>query len=224
MAAGIGTRAHGDSLIRPHHLRSWLAGLAGLVWRNDDAAQLVEFAVSLPLLVVFVVGIFDFSGAYTLKQKLTNVARDAARAAASEPSNDLQAPSSGIPASVNDAFQVVNNYLIANKINNCGVAPSLVVIGPGETWRFSGNSNGCQGTGLVIVINRGYIFMANGGSQPADLNCSSQSAGAQTAVIATCVSIHYAYQWRFGRVASLLGSTTALPSNITATAVAMNEN
>ena len=59
-------------------------------WRDDQAAQLVEFAVSLPLLVLFVVGIFDFSNAFTLKQKLTNVARDAARAAAAEPSSDLQ--------------------------------------------------------------------------------------------------------------------------------------
>ena len=49
----------------------------------------MEFAVALPLQVVFVVGIFDFSGAFTLKQKLTNVARDAARAAAAAPSNDL---------------------------------------------------------------------------------------------------------------------------------------
>ena len=47
--------------------------------RQDWGAQMVEFAVALPLLVLFVVGIFDFSGAFTLKQKLTNVARDAAR-------------------------------------------------------------------------------------------------------------------------------------------------
>lgn len=203
-----------------------MRGLGKFAWRDERAAQLVEFAVSLPLLVVFVVGIFDFSGAYTLKQKLTNVARDAARAAAADPANDLQSPVSALPASVSDSYQVVFNYLIANKINTCGmtVNPSIFVTGPGETWTFTSNTNGCVGTGLTIIINRGYIFTANGGSQPANLNCSSQSAGGQTAVIATCVSIHYAYQWRFGRVASLLGSTTALPSNISATAVAMNEN
>jgi len=37
----------------------------------------VEFALSLPLLVFFVIGIFDFSSAISLKQKLTNAAREA---------------------------------------------------------------------------------------------------------------------------------------------------
>src|SRR5690348_13254609 len=128
-------------------------------WRGDCGAQLVEFAVTLPLMMVFVVGIFDFSGAYTLKQKLTNVARDAARAAAADPANDLQSPVSALPASVSDAYQVVFNYLIANNINTCGmtVNPSIFVTGPGETWTFTSNTNGCVGTGLTIIINRGYI-------------------------------------------------------------------
>ena len=69
------------------------------------AAQIAEFALSLPLLVVFVVGIFDFSGALSLKAKLTNAAREAARAAAADPANDLGARSAfGCPASVSDAF------------------------------------------------------------------------------------------------------------------------
>ena len=90
----------------------------------------MEFAVSLPLLVLFVVGIFDFSDAFTLKQKLTNVARDAARAAAADPSNDLQSPIP--PMSVMDAFQDIDNYLLANNLSDCGVAsrspePSRVV-------------------------------------------------------------------------------------------------
>src|SRR5271170_7996586 len=91
-AERIRARAIGDSLM----LR---------LFRDDRAAQIVEFAVALPLLVVFVVGIFDFSGAFTLKQKLTNVARDAARAAASDPASDLTAPQAAVPISVSDAFQ-----------------------------------------------------------------------------------------------------------------------
>ena len=205
-------------------LRTCFAALRKAAWRDDRAAQLVEFAVSLPLLVVFVVGIFDFSGAYTLKQKLTNVARDAARAAAADPSNDLQSPSSSLPASVSDAFQVVFNYLVANKINTCNMTSGLGINGPAETWSFSSSGNGCTGTGLIIKINRGYVFAANGANQPAAVNCTTQAPGAQTAVIGTCVSIQYAYQWQFGRVASLLGSSVALPSNISAVAVAMNEN
>src|SRR5579863_3165348 len=85
-------------------------------WDADRGTQLAEFAITLPLLVVFVVGIFDFSGAFTLKQKLTNIARDAARAAAADPATDLR---SALPMSVSDAFYVVDNYLLANNINDC---------------------------------------------------------------------------------------------------------
>ena len=188
-------------------------------WSDDRAAQLVEFAVSLPLLVVFVVGIFDFSNAFTLKQKLTNVARDAARAAAADPANDLNLPSP-VPASVVDAFQVVHNYLLANKLNDCGVSatPSSNKL----TWTYTGTTN-CPFGGLTLVINRGYYFPSTGVASPA-ATCTQANPGGGTAVVGTCVSIQYAYPWRFGRVASLLGSTTVLPNTITALAVALNEN
>jgi len=192
-------------------------------WRDDRAAQLVEFAVSLPLLVVFVVGIFDFSGAFTLRQKLTNVARDAARAGAADPANDLFQPSTTPPASINDMFQVIDSYLVANKINDCGVSVGGFASTPPATWTQSNNSNGCPGSGITITINRAYYFPEAGGAPAATASCSP-SATSQLTVIGTCVSVQYAYPWRFGRVASLLGATAGLPSTITATAVAMNEN
>ena len=95
-------------------------------WTDVRAAQIVEFAVSLPLLVVFVVGIFDFSRRVSVKQKLMNAAREAARVAASDPANDLggSASPSGVPASISDANQVVDNYLLSEKINDCGLGES----------------------------------------------------------------------------------------------------
>jgi Flp pilus assembly protein TadG len=198
---------------------SWRACLAGPGWRDERGTQLVEFAVTLPLLMVFVVGIFDFSGAFTLKQKLTNAARDAARAAAAEPATDL---SLRLPASVNDAFLAVKNYLATNQINDCGIASGSSPTG--LKWTFTANGNGCVTPGLTLIINRGYYFPQTGAALPS-VNCASQAVGSgQTAVVGTCVSIHYAYKWRFGRVASLLGSAASLPTQITATAVAMNEN
>lgn len=110
---------------------------------DERAAQIAEFAISLPLLVVFVVGIFDFSGALSLKQKLTNAARDAARAAAADPADDLGAPPpSGVPASVSDAFQVVDNYLISEKINDCGLAVFRPTQTPG-TLKWISTATGC---------------------------------------------------------------------------------
>jgi Flp pilus assembly protein TadG len=192
------------------------ADLIGRRWRDDRGAQLVEFAVTLPLMMVFVVGIFDFSGAFTLKQKLTNAARDAARAAASEPASDLGGT---LPMSVNDAFLAAKNYLATNQINDCGItatgSPS------GLTWTFTASGSGCN---LTFTINRGYYFPQNSATLPS-VTCTSQAPiSGQTAAVGTCVSIQYSYPWRFGRVASLLGSTVALPTQIGATAVALNEN
>jgi Flp pilus assembly protein TadG len=204
--------------------------LASTVRRDDQAAQLVEFAVALPLLVVFVVGIFDFSGAYTLKQKLTNIARDAARASASEPSSDDTYPGSDplLPSSVDVAYQLVSQYFAANNLNLCGVTGSSypnVVNGPTPaTWILSASTTSppCS---FTLTINRGYYFPASGTAQTAPANCqANQPAQNQAQVVATCVSLQYSYQWRFGNVASLLGPMTTLPNPLTATAIAMNED
>jgi hypothetical protein len=204
-------------------LSRWLRAQAERLFREDRAAQILEFALSLPLLMVFVVGIFDFSGAYTLKQKLTNVARDAARAAAADPANDLKLPQTAVPISVNDAFQIVDNYLVANKLNDCGLG-AAVASNSGLTWTYTASS-GCPSGNLKLIINRGYYFPSIASGQPAPIACSPGVApGAQTAIIATCVSLQYPYQWRFGRVASLLSSSNSPPPLIGAAAVAMNEN
>ncbi len=106
-------------------MNRWFDRMAGTrIWEDERGAQLVEFAVALPLLVVFVVGIFDFSGALTLKQRLTNMARDAARAAAGDPSNDVRGGhwSSGLGDGC--VLHVVDNYLLANNLNDCGISSS----------------------------------------------------------------------------------------------------
>lgn len=203
--------------LRPHRL----------LLAHDAGAQLVEFAVALPLLVLFVVGIFDFSGAYTLKQRLTNLARDSARVAARDPSNDLGGTSSsnatGIPVSVLDAFQTVDQYMIGTNLSDCGVKAAST---SGLTWFYNSpnaTSNGCPAPGLVITINRGYTFPITGASPPT-VSCQSQPVASQTAIVGTCVSIQYAYAWKFGRVANLMGRTMILPPQISAVAVALNEN
>jgi len=203
------------------HLRNLFSRLARSGWRNDHAAQLVEFAVALPLLVLFVVGIFDFSSAFTLKQKLTNVARDAARAAAADPANDLQSPAT-TPASVLDAFQDIDNYLVANKINDCGISASSPTAAR-LTWTYTATT-GCPPGGLTIIVNRGYYFPSTSATLPS-VGCTPQNpGGAGTAVVGTCVSIQYGYAWRFGRIASLVGASSTLPNAISVVAVAMNEN
>jgi len=190
-------------------------------WLNQEATQLAEFAVTLPLLVVFVVGIFDFSGAFTLKQKLTNIARDAARAAAADPASDLN---NALPYSVSEAFYVFDNYLLANNINDCGIKPPKTN-GQALTWQSTVASTGSSACGITFTINRGYYYPLGALSPPPAASCTPlQPASGVTQVVSTCISIQYSYQWRFGRVASLLGNNAILPSSISATAVAMNAN
>jgi hypothetical protein len=188
--------------------------LVKLLCGEERASQVVEFALSLPLLVFFVIGIFDFSGAIALKNKLATAAREGARVAAADPANDL---TSALPVSVIDAEQVIDNYLISEKINDCGLVPATLLSSGNLTWMETATGSNCPGgatPGLQLTIKRG---------------CISQQAfgtGANTVtadLVNTCVTILYPYVWQFGGVAGLFGSFTG-PTSITTTAVAFNEN
>jgi len=178
---------------------------------EDCASQIVEFALSLPLLVVFVVGIFDFSGAISLKQKLTNAAREGARVAAADPATDLGASSA--PASVADAFWVINNYLSSENVGTCGLTPSTLAQTPGTlTWKGSATASPCgASTAFVLTINRACV--------------KQQTVNGNTVnLVSSCVTIQYPYQWQFNRVAGLVGRSVSGPSSLTTTAAAFNEN
>ena len=191
---------------RPPMLARLRRGCAG-----EGAAQIVEFAVSLPVLILFVVGIFDFSNAVALKQKLTNAAREAARVAAADSANDLAGPSTAVPASVGDAFQVADNYLLSDKVNDCGLATPGAPTVVGLTWTYTSTGGGCPGAGISLVINRGC-------TNPITINAGTLN------LIGTCITITYAYKWQFNSVASTFGWTGAGTSSMTARAGALNEN
>ncbi len=57
--------------------------------RDTQAAAILEFAVALPILVVFVVGIYDFSGAFDQKQKIAQAAQEGAIVAGAQPMSDF---------------------------------------------------------------------------------------------------------------------------------------
>src|SRR5712692_7545777 len=88
--------------------------------QSTDAAQLIEFSVELPLLVVLVVGASDFGVAWTLKDKLTNAAREGTRIAITYPNDLSQSP----PASVTAAGNVVSSYLTNAGVTTCTMGTS----------------------------------------------------------------------------------------------------
>jgi Flp pilus assembly protein TadG len=184
--------------------------LVALLWsqpsplRDTDAAALMEFAVSLPLLVVLVVGIFDFGGAFNLKQELNNAAREGARFAASQPSNDL---TQGLPPSVSAVRFVVDSYLLTAGINDCGLSTASFALASGYTWVFSATGNGCS---MTLTVNR---------RKPVQ----EVIGGATVNILCTTVNITDPYQWHFNNVIQLLapGANYSL-GNIPVDATAVN--
>src|SRR5207249_11940003 len=81
------------------------------------ASQMAEFAVCPPLLVVVVVGIFDFGEAFNVTQKLNGAAREGARFASSLPTNDLSA--AGTSAAATATRDPVASYLTNTRITDC---------------------------------------------------------------------------------------------------------
>lgn len=168
---------------------------------RERGSQLVEFALVLPFLLVFVVGIFDFGEVYNLKQKLNNAAREAARFAINENSggNLLVTGSSDVTA-IRD---VVQNYLTSTGVTKCAIAASPTA--SGFVYTFSSSTTGCGG--FSLVIDREFLI----------------SAG-PPATLGTHVTLTYPYTWSLGSFISLLvpGSTTALPPTISTDAIMQN--
>lgn len=155
---------------------------------SDSGSQLLEFAVALPLLVVFVVGIFDFGGAFNLKQMLSNIAREGARFASGLPTNDLDAI--GTPPSVTAIRDLVVSHLQTARLNDCGLATQAAVNGPVTTWTYTAAGGGCAAP-LVLTVERAYSF-------PAVI------AGNTLRVMSTRVTMTYPYTWHFNTVIKLV--------------------
>lgn len=176
------------------HIETCLANFGG-----DEAATMVEFAVSLPLLLVLVVGIYDFGAAFNLKQELNNAVREGARYGASSSTADLSQQFSATPPTVIATAILVDSYLQTARLNDCGLNAVVTSGTPAFTspliWTYT--ASGCSWGNLTLTIQRGY----------------SQAAGTVASttitVIYTQVSIQYPYQWQFNRVIQLLISGTS---------------
>jgi len=164
---------------------------------TSGGASIVEFAVTLPLLIVLVVGIFDFGAAFNLKQQLNNAARQGARFGASQPTNDL-CTGCAAPPSVNAIRYVVDSYLTNAKINDCGLN-TAGSSGAGSPWSYTA-ATGCGGT-LTLTIARD----ASAGVATPTCQLTMNNYGGAT-VLAPCtkITISYPYQWRFNNVIQLI--------------------
>ena len=188
------------------------------VWANirgNEGAEILEFAISLPLLIVVAVGVFDFGSAFTVKQKVGIIAQQGARVASNQPTTDLSLTGGcGAPASICSVRDVVEANLVASKLNDCGLG---TVNGAGSgalAWTFTANT-GCGGT-LTLIIERGYIYTATLPSPPFQ-------AGNYT-MEGTRVTLNYPYRWQFNRVAPLIAPGANYPATTQISSVAIMQN
>jgi len=211
LAAEVSSQARVNKLETDNSLRTTAPKPVGQhfrLLRGAEAAALIEFAVALPLLVVLIVGIFDFGGAFNLKQELNNAVREGARFGASQPTNDVSVLILK-PPSVNAIRFLVDAYLQTAKINDCGLSSiPEPPQGGGLAWIYTASS-GCAGT-LTLTISRSVPVPETIG-------------GATVNMLCTQVQISYPYQWHFNSVIQLLvpGANYTF-TNITSDATAAN--
>jgi Flp pilus assembly protein TadG len=178
------------------------------LFRETQGAALLEFAITLPLLVVFVVGIFDFSGAFNQKQKIEQAAQQGVIIAGAQPMNDI-ASGNGNPDSLQPVVTAVFNSMVASGVVPQGTcAPPVTPTHPGSNLKWTYTISGCPDD-LVVVINRGWV-----------------SASGSPAVVGTMVTVSYPYHWRFNSAIQLLfpgPSGFAATTNVTESATVHNQ-
>jgi Flp pilus assembly protein TadG len=128
---------------------------AAALWKCDVAAELAEFALVLPFVIVIFVGIFDFGSAFTLRDKLTNGVREGARLAIRQGNNDLDQTA---PASVQAIRDTVANYLVNAKVTTCalGTTPTKVGGSNGLAWTYDSSTSGPACSNVLLTIERAY--------------------------------------------------------------------
>lgn len=182
-------------------------------WGAAEGAELLEFALLLPIILVMVVGLLDFARAYNIKQKLANAARDGARLGAAEPTADIEGPPTPTPATVQAIADDVTTYLqdagVDTSFISASASPCVTSGNPnGFCWQYLSTGN----YGLTIE-REVQVLDAN--------NIPLRS---------TRVTLVYPYDWTFGfnHVIALLYynffHAGTLPSTISITTDAMMQN
>ncbi len=164
--------------------------------RRNRGAELVEFAFAVPVLLLIVVGIWDFGSAFALKQRLTNAARATARIVISTPSKDPTNPAncgvSTVPCSIVAAATAAQQYLKNAGLQYSWINPTSpsYVSGADQWTYFSGSgftsSTAAPSNGPELIINDCAGIEANGNVVTPPTDGSIQ---------ATQVTILWPLQW-----------------------------
>ena len=109
---------------------------------GEQGTALLETAMTLPLLLIVSVGIFEFGRAFQTMQVLTNAAREGARLAS-------------LPNPVAGAVDArVRSYLTSGQLAN--TASATVVVDPASTVSIGG---GITASASLVTVNYPFQFM-----------------------------------------------------------------
>jgi Flp pilus assembly protein TadG len=183
--------------MQPEGATGWARRLGRILrqcWTCEAGTQLVEFAVTLPIIAVLLIGIISFGRSFNIKQEINNAAREGARFAANEPTSDL---TTSTPASVTAVRDVITNYLKNTHVNVCGVDTAAPTKNTGFSWTYSANT-GCPAN-FVITIQRDFVKTATIGST-------------STKIVMTRVTLQYPLAWSFDKVIHLVAPGANYPS------------
>jgi Flp pilus assembly protein TadG len=173
-------------------LRALRQGLA----RRDEGAELLEFALILPFLLVMLMGIIDFGGAWAMKDKLAGAAREGARVAVAEFNDSSNPQCSGTPCSVQAAASAVTAYLSNSGVDTCGFDPASTAPAGGTfTWTYTASS--CANP-WSITVERAVPVTVN-----------------STNALCTRITLSYPYAWTFGNLVGMLGGSNPFGNTIT---------
>jgi|SRR5580658_657531 Flp pilus assembly protein TadG len=190
--------------------------------QEQQGSALLEFAITLPLLTVLVVGIYDFSDAFNQKQKIEQAAQEGAIVAGAQPMSDIAQSSTPTPTNP-DSLQpvvtaIVNSLAGSGVLTNANQGSCKAPFAPsGQTalaWTYTvlGCSGAYPADPLAIVINRGWV-------------CPAPCASGPPAAVGTIVTVQYPYHWTFNKVIQLLipGATYAAITQLTESATVHNQ-
>jgi len=107
-------------------------------FRSQKGAALIEAAVTIPIVLLIAVGIFEFGRAYQTWQVLTNAAREGARLAVISGSTDA------------NVTTTVRNYMQAGQLDNYATATVTIT----RNVALTGSDTGSQ-----VQINYPFQFM-----------------------------------------------------------------
>ena len=194
----------GGLMSRKSIVLSWMATARSQILSDCRGAQLVEFAIGLPILLVMAVAVSQFSGSFNLKQILNNAAREGARTAAGEFADFGTLNNCGNGSCVAAAAESVSNYLQKAGVNpQCTFSTAGTSVGS-FAWQFTASGTGCAGASLKIE--------------------QRVPIGTGPTIGVARVTLTYPNPYTMGGLLSFLvpGNTTVLPVTLTTNAIMPN--